>query len=374
MSRLGLTAAALLVVFAGFAVDGLWAQQRAQTRQVVAQQNVPSFPPDTVAPPPANKSTVPQSDAPQAPTQNWALPTPQNNQSQPKPQAAPTPVSTPPQQNQTPASRNQVSPSLAAPATPVSASPRSVTPKAARRGKKAPEPEPVAVVPPPPEQPPQPLRPSQMPPTAPQVAYRDGLLSIVAENSTLADILTAVRKQTGAAIDIPPGAANERVVIHLNAAPPRDVLSALLDGSPFDYVIVGSETNPTALRRVIVNTRQGEGAVPSNTSQVSPPGFQRSPMPGMGAATAEQAEAADQAEEPPQPPQRVAQPIPMPGMGPLTAPTPGATQPGAQPAGTATNPASPPALKTPEQLLEELKRMQQQQQQSQPQPPARPPL
>jgi hypothetical protein len=363
MSRFGLIATALLF-FAGVTVEPASAQQ--------------SDPP------------------PQAPTQNWALPTPgraqqnnqsQNNQSQATPQT-PTqqpnqiqPPQTPAQPNpaalhnpallpnpqnpqaQRPASRNQNSAASAAqPGATRRAAP--VASKGSRRGKRTPEPEPVAVVPPP-EQPTQPLRPSQMPPTTPQVTYRDGLLSILAENSTLADILVAVRKQTGAAIDMPASASNERVVMRIGPAPPRDVVSALLSGSPFDYVIVGAQDSPTALRRVIVSSRQSGGEMAPSPNPMSHPSYQRSAMPGMGAATAAEAEAADQSEEAPQP-QRLATPIPMPGMG--QPPAAAAGQAGALPPGSA------PTVKTPEQLLDELKRMQQQQQQPPAQPPARPPL
>src|SRR5436305_9675084 len=45
---------------------------------------------------------------------------------------------------------------------------------------------------------------------APQVNYQNNQLTIVAPNSTLADILRAVKKQTGAEIEVP--AAPERVV------------------------------------------------------------------------------------------------------------------------------------------------------------------
>ena len=53
-----------------------------------------------------------------------------------------------------------------------------------------------------------------MPAQPPQVRYSRGQLTIVAENSTLADILAAVRSQTGAQVDVPPS-ATERVVAHL---------------------------------------------------------------------------------------------------------------------------------------------------------------
>lgn len=52
---------------------------------------------------------------------------------------------------------------------------------------------------------------------APQVSFQNNELTIVAPNSTLADILRAVRKQTGAEIEIP--SAPERVVTHLGPGP-----------------------------------------------------------------------------------------------------------------------------------------------------------
>ena len=74
-------------------------------------------------------------------------------------------------------------------------------------------------------------------PVAPQVSYQNGQLTIVAPNSTLADILRAVRKQTGAEIDIPE--ARERVVTRLGPGPARAVLAELLNGSRFNYVLLG---------------------------------------------------------------------------------------------------------------------------------------
>ncbi|HEY3616146.1 MAG TPA: hypothetical protein VGK96_04990, partial [Candidatus Sulfotelmatobacter sp.] len=41
-----------------------------------------------------------------------------------------------------------------------------------------------------------------MAPVAPQVSYQNSQLTIVAPNSTLSDILRAVRKQTGAEIEV----------------------------------------------------------------------------------------------------------------------------------------------------------------------------
>lgn len=98
----------------------------------------------------------------------------------------------------------------------------------------------------------------QLPAAPPQVNFQNGRLSILAQNSTLADILREVRKRTGASIEIP-ASANERVVASLGPAPPRDVLAALLNGTSFNYVMLGSIADPAALSSVVLTSRPAAG-------------------------------------------------------------------------------------------------------------------
>ena len=98
-----------------------------------------------------------------------------------------------------------------------------------------------------------------MAPVAPQVSYQNSQLTIVAPNSTLADILRAVKKQTGAEIDVP--AAPERVVTHLGPGPAREVLAELLNGSRFNYVLLGSSVDNAALARVVLVVKTGPDSV-----------------------------------------------------------------------------------------------------------------
>jgi hypothetical protein len=96
-------------------------------------------------------------------------------------------------------------------------------------------------------------------PTRPAVVAWDGQqLTIDAENSTLADILVAVKNQTGATIDMPGAAWGERVFVHLGPGPPRDIVSSLIYGLPFDYVVETAEDDPNTLRSVVL-TPQGQG-------------------------------------------------------------------------------------------------------------------
>jgi hypothetical protein len=112
-----------------------------------------------------------------------------------------------------------------------------------------PAPEPVAPPPPPV------LTPEEMPARAPEVAWDGTLLTINAENSTLSDILTAVHTSTGATIDMPPGSGSERIAVRLGPAPVREVLSSLLYGSNFDYIIQASSTNENGIQSVILTAR-----------------------------------------------------------------------------------------------------------------------
>lgn len=95
----------------------------------------------------------------------------------------------------------------------------------------------------------------------PQVSFQDNQLTIVAPNSTLADILRAVRKQTGAEIDIP--AAPERVVTRLGPGPAREVLSDLLNGSRFNYVLLGAPGNEAMLTRIVLVQKTPTVAAPT---------------------------------------------------------------------------------------------------------------
>lgn len=112
---------------------------------------------------------------------------------------------------------------------------------------------------------------NQIPAAPAQVSYQGGLLTISAQNSSLAEILRGVRKLTGASIEIPQGSgANERVVVNLGPGAPRDVLAALLNGSAFNYVMLGSSSDPTALSSVILTARPSETGETQTAANVTP--------------------------------------------------------------------------------------------------------
>jgi hypothetical protein len=90
------------------------------------------------------------------------------------------------------------------------------------------------------------------------VTYRDGQLTIDAENSTLAAVLELVAKKTGAVIDVPPGSGLERIFEHAGPGPAEDVLAQLLNGSPFDFIIVGSPQGPHHPAQVLLSLHRAD--------------------------------------------------------------------------------------------------------------------
>jgi hypothetical protein len=119
-------------------------------------------------------------------------------------------------------------------------------------------------------EPPKPLTLEQQPASPPRISYQGGQLAIVAHNSTLGDILRGVHAQTGAAVDVPAN-ATERVVGHFGPGPARDVLAELLNGSHFNYVMLGSAANPDGLERVILTPRAGGPSQPAVAQYAQPP-------------------------------------------------------------------------------------------------------
>jgi hypothetical protein len=111
----------------------------------------------------------------------------------------------------------------------------------------------------------------QLPSTPPQVSYQAGLLIIVAQNSSLGDILREVSKLTGAEIEVPPN-ASERVATRLGPGPAREVLASLLNGSGFNYVMVGSVADPNTVASVVLMSKPAgaSGATAANTYQPPP--------------------------------------------------------------------------------------------------------
>ena len=95
------------------------------------------------------------------------------------------------------------------------------------------------------------------------IGYQQGRLQILADDSTLSSILSSIGPLIGARIDFPAELANERVAVHMTSVSPSDAIGGLLNGSRYDYIIMGSPAHPEAVNHVIVRLRNGAAPAPS---------------------------------------------------------------------------------------------------------------
>jgi hypothetical protein len=151
-----------------------------------------------------------------------------------------------------------------------------------------------------------------------QVVFAGDRLSIHADNSSLSAILQQVASKSGMKMDGLGG--DERVFGTFGPGAPRDVLADLLNGTAYNVVLLGDLSNGAPRELILTPVTRG-AAASAQAPQVSPDEANNEP---------------ESAEVPPPPPD-----VPPPG----TAPIP------------------PTAVKTPQQLFEQLQRMRSAQQQ-----------
>lgn len=179
------------------------------------------------------------------------------------------------------------------------------------------------------------IAPARLPAPVPEkkvtIFFQHGLLSLTSNQGSLAEVLTEIGLATGADMSIPAGAEQEKVVASLGPGSPRDVLAQLLNGSRYNFIIMGSSADANQLARVLISVKSpGEvdipilpspapqadpgppppdvaaAAPPSNMPQPNPPGAngqrQGDPVPPPPDAPPQQAD--------PQPQQGDPQPAP----------------------------------------------------------------
>jgi hypothetical protein len=162
----------------------------------------------------------------------------------------------------------------------------------------------------------------------------------------MSDVLNAVRQKTGASVDMPAG-SGDRVVGQFGPGSPRDVMAQLLNGSHYDYVLLGSPADPRALKKVVLMAKSN-GPEPGPVPHANQPQAENENLQAVPEVETQVPE--DNSENPgvetPQPEEPQADQGEQGDQGDQNA----------------------PAVKTPEQLLREL----QQQQQNQSGPPGAP--
>ena len=151
-----------------------------------------------------------------------------------------------------------------------------------------------------------------------QVSYANGRMSIVAHNVSLSQVLGEVQQRTGADIPIPPAAAQEQVVADIGLLPVRDALTALLNGSRFNFIMVGADDDPSKLKRLILSFRSGGVSQPAI---VAPPTSEPAVADAPPEAEPPQPEV-PQPEMQPAPPDQQAQPAEQEAPQPQDSPPP----------------------------------------------------
>lgn len=118
------------------------------------------------------------------------------------------------------------------------------------------------------------VSPAQLPPAPPKISYISGKLTVIADNSTLSDVLSAIQNVTGATIEGVTPTSTDRVFGKFGPASPREVCSALLAGSAYDFIIMESPDHPGSIQQIILAARSMEPAdLPSSqtTGSANPP-------------------------------------------------------------------------------------------------------
>lgn len=99
------------------------------------------------------------------------------------------------------------------------------------------------------------------PPKKVEVKLQDDKLSLVSNKASLADVLNELHTQLNADIPIPAGAEQELVAVVLGPGTQREVISKLLEGSRYNFIIVGTDQDANKVERVILSPKTPGGVV-----------------------------------------------------------------------------------------------------------------
>jgi len=222
--------------------------------------------------------------------------------------------------------------------------------------------------------PPRPVAGEQRAAKPAKVTYVDGQLTIIAENSLLSDILSALHAAMGAEIDLPPSASGERIWVRLGPGPARKVVSELLSGTDLNFVIQGSATDAEGIHSVLLTPHSEVGAGnPGITSEPQERMANRRPFGGNPTVV----EAPEPQQENPVPTETAtasSNPTPSTSVSTAAGPSAATASLSSEVENSMTHP-NPPASTTSEEIRQQLLSMYQQRrqlQQNQPSTPANP--
>jgi hypothetical protein len=190
----------------------------------------------------------------------------------------------------------------------------------------------------------EPTQSTQPTPPSPIAEITSGGVTIHANGQEFATVLEAVRAVAGITIEMPPSNEREPVFMNLGPVSTRDALIALLEGTKYNYVMVGSELDSRLVKKLILSERNSQAAP---TTLVASAGTASGvPQPELYGGQGAQADAEAQNSEPQSP---AAPPPPPPAAIPSSVPT-----------GINIQQMAAQSNKTTGQILDELQKRQQQ--------------
>ena len=100
------------------------------------------------------------------------------------------------------------------------------------------------------------------------VRYESGKLTVVAHGATLQSVLQLIAQRTGTAIESTGWFDAGQVYVELGPATVQEVLTDLLNGSSANYVMLGSQSNPGFVERLVISPRSQAASGASSQSPV----------------------------------------------------------------------------------------------------------
>lgn len=99
------------------------------------------------------------------------------------------------------------------------------------------------------------------------VEFRQGQLTVAADDANLGKVLSLIGEKTGANIEIAPEVASEPVAARLGPGAPSEILTVLLSSPSLDFIIIGSDAQGM-VQRLVVRKRASFGREPVAKRQV----------------------------------------------------------------------------------------------------------
>ena len=184
-----------------------------------------------------------------------------------------------------------------------------------------------------------PPAPAAVAPPAPPVAQLSGgKLIIHANGQHLTQVLDAIRSLLGLVADPPPDGGAEPIFMNMGPSSPREVLIALLDGSRYNYILIGSLSDPQKISRVVLSARSTSETASPVTVAANPTPAQPTLYGGQGVQPDPDSDFADGS-----------------GIGPQIQPS---ELPSSVPTGVDIQQLATKEGKTPGQVLDELQKRQ----------------